>query len=141
MRPVGGAGIASRNRRFPVADQQVTTYRIGVDGAIQVVAAVVVVGHIERKIVSEIVLYPQVDLLGVAIFEVLRRGKAKGLQQQRESRVEVILIGKHRVRLEGVEALLVGQISKAGIASGEATGVEDPLEKIGGVEIQRAASR
>src|SRR5207248_8884551 len=52
-----------------------------------------------------------------------------------------ILIGKYRVRLEGIEALLVRQISKAGIASGEAAGVEDSLEKISGVEIQRAASR
>ena len=89
---------------------------------------------------SEIVFYPEVDLLGVAIFEILCCGESKGLQQQREAGIEIVLVGEYRIRLEGIEALLIRQISEAGVTPRETTGIKDSLEKIGGVEIQRAAS-
>ena len=64
-----GSGIVQRH--LPVSHQQIAARGVGVDGAVQMAAAIEVVAQAERHVVSQVLLESQVRLLRVGVNEIL----------------------------------------------------------------------
>src|SRR5262249_9673523 len=126
---------------LPVGDEQITACSVGVDGTIQVTPAVVVVGDAGYEAAAEVALDREVGLLRVGVDEAFGLRIAERLESEREEclRIQVALIDEERIRIEGVEPLLVRLVTECGNGTGQASGGgEDALKNICCVQIRRA---
>src|SRR5450755_791650 len=97
---------------------------------------------------AEVALDGEVGLLRVGVDEVLALGIAEGLEAERETGREVVLIEEQGIGQEGIEALRVGRtvaggllITKQGVESGGTGralrgGGEVALENRDGVQVR-----
>ena len=137
QRIVRGLCRSGRERRLPIFHQQIAARGVGVDGTIQVAAAVEVVSQAERHVMSQVLLEGQVCLLRIGINKTLSLGIAEGLEGHREEccRVQIVLIDE-QVGVRRIEALLVGLVPRN--ARQTRTGGQDALEDVGRIQAARA---
>ena len=97
-----------------------------------------VVGDVQRDIVTKILFDTERDLLDVRSRVVQVGRKARRKDRKREAGCEKVLIHEQRVRIVGIEPLLVGDIVHAGRTGAQAARIsERPLKRICGIQIQR----
>src|SRR5436305_2551683 len=95
-----------------VLQQEIRMYGVRVYRAIQVASTVEVVFDRNRVVVSQVVLHRQVRLVGVRVLEVLRHWETERLNDERDTRGQIVLVHPDRVRQVRIEALLIRQETK-----------------------------